>query len=116
MVNLAWMKDKGGLWCSLEGVNLSKVLTDGVYVIWHEGNPGRVVRVGQGSIAERLQAHRADPAILAYKKDGELFVTWAFVAPHQRDGVERYLADTWCPLVGARYPEVLPIAVNSPFA
>ena len=75
----------------------------------------RVVRVGQGDIATRLGEHRNDPEILAYAKLGTLRVTWASVPANQRDGVEAYLADTWNPLVGERFPNVAPITVNSPF-
>jgi hypothetical protein len=53
---------------------------------------------------------------LTYGKNGTLRVTWAAVPAHQLDGVERYLADTWHPLVGDAFPDVLPIAVNFPFA
>ncbi len=116
MVILTWVKCKHDVWCSFEGVNLTNVVTEGVYIIWHAGNPGRVVRVGQGDIAERLQAYRTDDEILAYKQRGKLCVTWASVPVYQQDGVERHLADTWNPLVGARYPDALPIAVNSPLA
>ena len=83
----------------------------GVYVIWYRGHPGRVVRVGQGDVAARLSAHRQDNAVLAYRSYG-LLVTWAAVSVFQRDGVERYLANAWNPLVGDRHPDVGPIPVN----
>ena len=89
--------------------------TKGVYIIWHGGNPGQVVRVGQGDIADRLGAHRNDSEILAYAKRGILRVTWAAVSAAQRDGVETYLADQWPPLVGDAFPRATPIAVNSPW-
>lgn len=117
MQTLDWIKcGNGGNWCPLQEVNLSGVTTEGVYIIWHEGNPSRVVRVGQGDIGKRLAAHRTDPKILAYSKLGTLRVTWAAVPAHLRDGVERYLANQWNPLVGDAYPNVAPMAVNSPFA
>jgi len=90
--------------------------TLGVYIIWHEGDPGRVVRVGQGVIKDRLSEHRNNKAILAYNKVGTLRVTWAAVPAKQLDGVERHLADTWNPLVGSAFPDVQPIAVNSPWS
>ena len=105
----------GNNWCPLREVELKNVDTVGVYIIWHEGNPGRVVRVGQGDIAERLAKHRNDPAITYYERFGKLRVTWAYVPLHQLDGVEKYLADTWKPLVGDAFPDALPIAVNSPW-
>lgn len=116
MVELTWIKCQGDVWCALERVDLSKISTTGVYMIWHSGDPAQVVRVGQGDIADRLAAHRDDPKILHYNKFGELFVTWASARAEQLDGIERYLAETWSPLVGDVFPDVEPIAVNSPFA
>ena len=106
-----------GHWCSLENLNLDGI-TDvgGVYIIWLEGDPGRVVRVGQGNFKERFSKHRSDGEILAYRAYGKLRVTWTSVPSRQRDGVERYLAETWRPLVGETFPDALPIAVNSPWS
>ena len=116
MLNLHWIKAQNGNWLPLEDVNLDDVNTAGVYVIWHTGNPGRVVYVGQGDVKARLTSHRTNnKAILNYRQQGALRVTWAAVPASQRDGVERYLADTWKPLVGDAHPDVLPIAVNSPW-
>lgn len=119
-MQVTWVKCGSGTslnWCPLEKVNLADVETTGVYIIWHDGNPGRVVRVGQGIIKDRLSAHRNDRRILAYRQNGTLRVTWASVPyQFQRDGIEKYLAQTWVPLVGDAYPDVLPIAVNSPWS
>jgi len=116
-MQITWQKC-GDHWCSLENLNLDKMSdTSGVYIIWHEGNPSKVVRVGQGSpIKDRLSAHRNDDEILAYNKKGTLRVTWAAVPLNQRDGVERYLADKWKPLVGEAFPDADPIVVNSPWS
>jgi hypothetical protein len=116
MITLSWVKCVENVWCSLERLDLDNVTANGVYIIWHSGNPGRVVRVGQGNIAERLKAHRTDQSILAYKKNGQLYVTWAAVPVHHLDGVEAYLALQWNPLVGDRYPYAVPLAVNSPWS
>lgn len=62
MINLQWAIAEDNQWYTLEGYNFAAITTKGVYVIWHEGRPGRYVRVGQGSIGERLTAHRHDPA------------------------------------------------------
>lgn len=116
MLNLSWVKcGDDGHWCDLELLTLDNIETEGVYIIWHEGSPGSVVRIGQGDIADRLGKHRRDQEILAYKKKGKLRVTWAAVSAAQRDGVEAYLADKWSPLVGDAFPDVHPIAVNSPW-
>jgi hypothetical protein len=114
MLVVEWIKCNGNAWCSFDDVNLSNVTAAGVYVIWHDGNPARVVRVGQGRIAERISAHRNDRAITVYRASGKLRVTWAAVSAAQRDGVERYLADTYHPLIGDAFPLALPLAVNLP--
>ena len=115
MESLSWVTCKGNDWCPLETVNLSEVDTTGVYIIWYNGNPGKVVRVGQGDIADRLTKHRKDQEILAHKKSGTLYVTWASVADaDERDGIEAYFGQ-WNPLVGDTFPDVEPIAVNSPW-
>jgi hypothetical protein len=114
MINLQWVKSPTNSWLNFDMVNLSNVTTGGVYIIWYSGNPGRVVYVGQGDVAARIANHRKNSEINAYGKSATLLVTWAAVAAAQRDGVERYLADTWHPLVGDAHPDFVPIAVNSP--
>jgi hypothetical protein len=54
MLNVYLVKSTTGVWLSLTQINLSNVRASGVYIIWHGGNPSRVVRVGQGDIAGRL--------------------------------------------------------------
>lgn len=116
MIAVQWVTSQAGTWLQFETFNLSSAEDDeGVYIIWHAGNPGKVVKVGQGVVQDRLCAHRSDAAICSYRHDGELRVTWAIVPVAYRDGVERYLGDYWKPLVGDRFPDALPIAVNQPF-
>ena len=119
-LTLTWRKCQGAagiadVWCSLERVDVSKIGDRGVYVIWHGGPQPKVVRIGQGNIAERITAHRNDPQVLQYKFQGELFVTWAIVASHLMDGVEHHLAGKWHPIVGDAFPVAVPIVVNSPW-
>lgn len=119
MMNLSWIKCDGNQWCRLLNINLDHPHFDGlegIYIIWHgQPNPA-VVYIGQGNIRERLIQHRQDPSILAFKdKDLELYVTWAKVDFVYRDGIERFLADTWKPKVGENYPTVAPIQVNPPW-
>ena len=113
-MNLTWGKC-GTFWCNLLGQDF-QVLADlvGVYVIWHTGTPARVVRVGQGIVRERLAVHQEDPEIVSYSAHGDLKVTWAAVPQHQLNGVEVFLAQHYRPLVGERFPNVNPIAVNLP--
>ena len=112
-LSVKWTKCTGNQWCNFSRVKLDNLTTKGVYVIWKSGTPATVVRIGQGSIADRIRAHRADPQIT---KHGDLLVTWAAVASEHRDGVERYLADQYAPLVGGAFPSVDAIPVNLPGA
>ncbi len=113
-MNLVWQKCQGDVWCYFETVNVDQISSHGVYIIWHGGDPSRVVYVGQGDVAARITDHRLDDRILAYSPLS-LYITWADVALADQDGVERYLSDQWSPLVGEAYPAVTPIAVNSPW-
>jgi hypothetical protein len=115
MLNVQWLKSKADTWLELNTFNIETCTSSGVYIIWHKGNPSQVVYVGQGNpIAPRLTSHRSDRRIQKYA-DKTLLVTWATVSVAQQDGVERYLADQWSPLVGDAHPDVSPIAVNSPW-
>lgn len=117
MLNLKWWKcGNDGHWCSFKNLDLDSVTESGVYIIWYEGSPGRVVYVGQGDpISERISAHRSNDDILAYQDRGTLRVTGASVAVAERDGVERYLANKLQPLVGSAHPDTDPIEVNLPW-
>lgn len=115
---LNWIKCSGDQWCNFFNLNLSHSHFDnleGVYIIWHGAPNPAVVYVGQGNIRDRIEAHRLEAAILQHRTNG-LYVTWAPVALTYRDGIERYLAERWSPLVGANYPSVTPIVVNSPWS
>ncbi len=113
-LNLVWEKCQGDVWCSFENVNTDTINSNGVYVIWHGGDTARVVYVGQGDVSARLIDHRRDYRITYYSQF-RLFVTWADVALADRDGVERYLAESLNPTVGDVYPAAAPIAVNAPW-
>lgn len=90
----------------------STSLTDcGLYVIWQNSHPHRVVRVGQGIIYSRISEHRSDRSILAHANPG-LLVSWARAEERHWDGIERFLADRYNPLVGDRFPNCAPIPVN----
>lgn len=115
-MNVNWVKCQSGDWCNFNTVSLNAVNAKGVYIIWHAGQPSRVVRVGQGGIAARIAEHRNNRQITQYANNGTLYVTWAAVHSQYQNGVERYLADTWHPLVGDAFPDAVPIAVNSPWA
>ena len=115
--SLTWIKCQGNQWCDLFRVDLSSPHFEGlggVYIIWHAGENPRTAYVGQGMIAQHIRAHQADPRNVPYRYLG-LFITWAQVAPSDRDGVERYLADTLRPLIAERHPDVPPTPVNSPW-
>lgn len=115
-MNVYWNKYSNQNWCELSGVDLNGSHFDnmtGVYVIWYGGNNPRTVRVGQGFIGDRLQAHRNDFQVQAYDHLG-LYVTWASIPANSLNGVEAFLAQELDPIVGQQFPNVYPIQVNLP--
>jgi hypothetical protein len=76
---------------------------EGVYVIQTITQP-YTVRVGQGTIRDRLSAHKNDPRILAHQRFG-LRAYWVFVPKDFRDETERKLAQNLRPVVGERFPQ-----------
>lgn len=108
-----WHKDASkSNWYRLSELNLANVVGSGVYLIWHTGVNPRVIYVGQGQIAERLSAHQSDASILSYASEGTLLTTWARVDDRFAKGVERYLTDTYWPLLNRKRPDARPISVN----
>ena len=111
MMQVDWRDCEGNVWCSFMNVNLD-FPDEGVYFIWDSGRR-QVIYVGQGRVADRIAAHRSDPAIQKYNPS-RLFVTWAKVPVQDRNGIERYLADYYGPLEGEQHPQAAPIPVNLP--
>lgn len=129
IVRVDWYKCEGdegdAVWCPLESLNLDQdsVQKRGVYIIWTPTKPLPVVYVGQvrtGTFGERFEDHLQDKTITRHglydrrSKKRHLYVTWAVVPFHQRNGVERFLANRLKPIEGENHPEVEPIPVNLP--
>ena len=116
MLNLSWAYDQFGENLNPRTTNWNSVSAHGVYVLWVPGNVlagPRYIRVGQGNIRDRVQAHLSDREIGRFT---DLRFSFAAVSVLQRDGVERYLADQLLPLVGDRFPDARAIPVNLPQA
>ena len=118
-MQLYWVRCQGDVWCPLNSVNLNHehfADMNGVYLIWHGGEKPQVAYVGQGEIKKRIAAHRNNQDIQQYQQFG-LYVTWARLSEKDRNGVERYLAQTWKPKVGNHdhLGNASPIPVNSPW-
>lgn len=112
-LELFWVKcNPNSVWCDFLKLNIDhehfKELK-GVYLIFTK--EGVVIRVGSGVIKDRLKDHRDNEEILAYPN---LLVTWAKVNANQMEGVEKFLADTYNPKIGKRFPDRTPIEVNLP--
>lgn len=115
MLQLNWIRAQAGNWLDPLKTEWTSVSGRyGVYVIWsvRRGLFGsHIVRVGQGSIADRVRHHMLDPEIRAF---GELRFAFAEVSHHHVDAVEAYLGNRLRPMVGQRFPKVVPIEVNLP--
>ena len=114
MVIVTWISNAQNEWCALDSVSLPRLHAVGVFMIWHTGSSGRVVLVGQGDIAARLLAAQGDEAVQAFTARGRLLATWAQVSRARIDGIERYLAERWLPLIKSPQPDADSIEVNSP--
>ncbi len=111
-MKLTWIKCTSGKWCEFMTVNLTHEHFNnliGVYMVW---SGEIVIRLGSGVIKDRIAAHRENSEITKYDN---LKVTWAEVDEDDMQGVEKYLADTFNPAVGDRFPDLDPIVVNSPW-
>ncbi len=109
MIELAWFEETS----FPSEPDLMLRFQEGVYIL-QEAKPllGRCVYVGQGQIGQRIAAHTRDQKIMNY---WPLTVYCAPVDAPLRNGVERYLADHYQPLVGTLHPNSEPIRVNLPF-
>ena len=116
-MQIHWVKYQNGHWYRLNDLDLNSGYFNniaGVYVIRCAGNNQPTLKVGQGVIRNRLRVHCQDRAIQNFNHLG-LYVTWASIWELFRDGVETFLAQQLRPLLGERYPDVFPIAVNLPW-
>lgn len=103
----------------LKWTDFRQIHAKGVYIIWAKASlrcmkVGRA-KLGEETIASRLEAHQIDQNILRYGADDDpLMATWAILDEQYIDGVERYLGERLTPLLGERFPDVEPIEVNLP--
>jgi hypothetical protein len=88
---------------------------DGVYVIWRGAQEREVLRVGSGSIRDGLVKERNAKYVSFYGESG-LYVTWAKVESHFRDGVARYLVDALRPKSAKDYSVFEPVEINLPWS
>ena len=102
------------VWCLLRYVDTESIKSNGVYVIWHGGPAPRVIYVGHGDIAGRINHYRSSSRILQYESFGPLMVTWASVPEADRQGVENYLANVLRPIRG-NYENISPLPINLPW-
>lgn len=109
---MQWATRRNGTWHEFMSTELALIDDSGVYIIWIDRR--RVVYVGQGDVAERLQEHRDDPRFAKLDR-WSMCATWASVSPSQRDGVEKFLASTLNPVIGEQWPSATPIQVNLPW-
>lgn len=115
-MQLEWIKSTQNEWLNPRRTNWDSVSGYGVYIIWTTGTilgGPTYLKVGQGDIRSRMQAHLRDTRITRH---GELRFTFAKVNQWQMNGVERYLGDVLQPLVAERFPDSPHIRVNLPNA
>ena len=111
-LTVKWIKYRKQGWVKLNTLNLEKVKANGVFIIWKPKSKNNVIRIGQGNIANKLQALRNDPKITRFGSD--LLVSWASIQLKYRDGVERYLYEQYSPVTSERMNCTPLVYVNLP--
>jgi hypothetical protein len=116
LLQIDWAKDAPDRWFPLDFVDLSKINSYGVFVIWKPGiprlRPSLTIMVGHGDVASSLLKARRDFAVNKHGRD--LLVTWAAVDVLYVAGVEAYLVQQLHPLIGMRLPLASVHPVNLP--
>lgn len=117
MLDLKWRRSTDGDgWWNFIKLNLTTVRDEGIYVVWLSGDPGRVVCIGEGDIAEELRKRRDSNTILGFARTAPMWVTWASVPAAERAGVLHFLGEQLDPIVRDVVDAVRPVSVNLPFA
>lgn len=118
MKTVSWIKNsQNNQWFDLLRLNLNASYFSGktgVYVIWYT-NPqaAKVIYVGSGIIGERLAEHKTNPEILKYSQYGQLKVSWVLINDEtEMRGIEAFVANSYNPAIGEKYPGVNPVPVN----
>ena len=115
-MQIDWVKEATDRWFLLDFVDLAKVKSYGVFVIWKPGvpkiKPSVTIMVGHGDVASGLLKARHDVAIGKHGRD--LLVTWAGVDVLYVAGVEAYLVQQLRPLLGTKLPLSSVHPVNVP--
>jgi hypothetical protein len=113
---LDWAKQAADRWFHLDFVDVTKVKSYGVFVIWKPGvaqvRSSVSIKVGHGDIASSLLKARHDLAVGKHGRD--LLVTWAAVDVLYVAGVEAYLVQRLQPLIGLKLPLASMHPVNLP--
>ena len=109
-MRVKWIKYKKKGWCQLNTLNLEKVTSYGIYIIWKPQS--HVIRVGQGDVASELHVLRNNPKISQFGQD--LLVTWTAAPKKYLDGIERFLYEQFSPINADRIINSRLIQVNLP--
>jgi hypothetical protein len=114
VAKLQWSKRPDGSWWRFADVKPEQLSSDGVFVVWQNGNPvepSSVMFVGRGSLRDQFARCARDPI---FRLEG-LYTTWAAVDNIRvSDSVAAYLYLKLHPMWGeAVYAASIP--VNLPF-
>jgi hypothetical protein len=115
-VQIDWAKETPERWFLLDFVDLTRIKSYGVFVIWKPGlarvRPSVTIMVGHGDVASSLLRARHDFAVAKHGPD--LLVTWASVDLLYVAGVEADLIQQLRPLIGRKLPLTSVHPVNVP--
>jgi hypothetical protein len=113
-MELQWaLANYGRRFSLIEAGDVSRSI-NGVYLVYHDGNPERPVLIGDGNISEQLRALSRDPDLMIFSILGLLRATWAAVPERYVDGVKNFLVGELEPIIRSSMASTAPIPVNLP--
>jgi hypothetical protein len=87
---------------------------NGVYLVYHDGNPERPLLIGDGNIGEHLRAISRDPDVMICSVLGMLRATWAVVPARYVEGIKNFLVGQLDPIIRSSLGSAPPVPVNLP--
>ena len=105
--------DFGRLFALIQAADVCRRSIDGVYLVYHDGNPERPLLIDDGNICEHLKAISRDPDLMICVL-GMLRATWAAVPERYVEGVKNFLVSELDPIIRSSLGFAVPVPVNLP--
>ena len=114
-MQLLWtLAEHGRRFPLIQAADVCRRSIDGVYLVYHDGNPERPLLIDDGNICEHLKAISRDPDLMICSVLGMLRATWAAVPERYVEGVKNFLVSELDPIIRSSLGFAVPVQVNLP--